>query len=52
MALIIGLTFAASALLALFASRGRHLAWLVFAVIAGICLYAALQGGVSGSGQG
>ena len=34
-------TFAASAILTLVASRGRHLAWVVFAAIAALCAAAA-----------
>lgn len=34
-------TFALTSLVALVASRGRHLSWIVFAAIAGLCLYAA-----------
>ncbi|MEM7278349.1 MAG: hypothetical protein AAF385_09500 [Pseudomonadota bacterium] len=38
---IIGLTFGASALVALLASRGKHYSWLVFGVIAVLCFLAA-----------
>ena len=37
---VVGATFGVSALIALIASRGRHLAWLVFGAIAAICLLA------------
>lgn len=37
----VALTFGASAALTLVASRGRHLAWIVFAAIAALSWYAA-----------
>lgn len=40
-ALVIGVTFVGSALFALAASRGRHLAWPVFAFIGAVALYLA-----------
>lgn len=39
-ALAIGITFSASGVVTLVASRGRHLAWPVFLAIGGIALYA------------
>jgi len=40
-ALVLGVTFLATAAIILAASRGRHLAWLVFVAIGAIALYAA-----------
>jgi hypothetical protein len=40
-ALIIGITFLLTGLIALVISRARHLAWIVFIIIGGISLYAA-----------
>lgn len=37
----IGLTFSVTALVAVVASRGRHLSWIVFGAIAAICFGAA-----------
>lgn len=37
----IGGVFGASAIVALVASRGRHLSWLVFSAIAGACFFSA-----------
>jgi hypothetical protein len=34
----VGATFAVTALVVLFSSRGRHLAWVVFGLIAGLAL--------------
>jgi hypothetical protein len=36
----IGLVFAVSTLFPLWATRGKHLAWIVFATIAGLCFLA------------
>lgn len=38
---IIGVTFLVSGLLPLFATRGRHLAWVVFFAIGGLALWCA-----------
>lgn len=38
--LVIGATFATTGLVALITSRGKHLSWIVFSAIAGICLMA------------
>lgn len=43
-ALAIGLTFLASGLAALAGSRGRHLAWIVFLLIGGLVVVAAIRG--------
>jgi len=40
-ALVLGVTFLVTAAITFGASRGRHLAWLVFLVIGAIALYAA-----------
>jgi len=37
----IGVTFAVTGLIALVASRAKHLSWIVFGAIAIICLYFA-----------
>lgn len=37
----IAATFAITALVALIASRGKHLSWIVFGAIAALCLFAA-----------
>ncbi len=37
----IAATFAVTALVALVASRGKHLSWIVFGAIATLCFYAA-----------
>lgn len=37
----IAATFAITALVALIASRGKHLSWIVFGAIATLCFYAA-----------
>ncbi len=42
-ALGVGLTFLASGVAALIGSRGRHLAWIVFLLIGGLALAAALH---------
>ena len=41
-ALVIGVTFCATAFITLAVSRFRHLAWLVFLFIGGVALYAAI----------
>lgn len=41
MLMAIAATFAVTALVALLASRGKHLSWIVFAVIAALCFYSA-----------
>ena len=38
--LVIAATFAITALVALIASRGKHLSWVVFSAIAGLCFMA------------
>ena len=38
---LIGATFGTTALLALLASRGKHLSWIVFGAIAALCVVAA-----------
>lgn len=43
LAWVVALTAAGSGLLALVCSRGRHLSWLVFFVVAGVALWAALD---------
>lgn len=40
--LVIAVTFLTIGIVALVASRGRHLAWIVFLLIGGICLYAGV----------
>ncbi len=40
-ALVVGTTFGVTAVITLAASRGRHLAWVVFLFIGGAALYAA-----------
>lgn len=40
--IIIGTTFGITGLIALLASRGRHLSWIVFAAISALCLIDAL----------
>ena len=40
--LAIAVTFLTIGIVALVASRGRHLAWIVFLLIGGICLYAGV----------
>ena len=40
--LVIVVTFLTIGIVALVASRGRHLAWIVFLLIGGICLYAGV----------
>ena len=40
-ALIIGITFLLTGLIALIVSRAKHLAWIIFVIIGGISLYAA-----------
>lgn len=37
---VVGTTFATTALVALVASRGKHLSWIVFSAIAALCLMA------------
>lgn len=39
----IGSTFAITGLIALVASRGRHLSWIVFGAISALCFLAALS---------
>lgn len=39
--IIIGVTFAASAITSLLASRGRHYSWIVFGAISTICFVSA-----------
>ena len=41
LSLVLALTFLATGVITLVASRGQHLAWLVFLLIGGLCLYAA-----------
>ena len=41
MLMAIAATFAVTALVALVASRGKHLSWIVFGAIAALCLYSA-----------
>lgn len=43
---VIGLTFLAHFLIALFGTRGRHLSWIVFLVVAAGALYATRIDGV------
>ena len=38
-AIVLSATFLATGLIALLASRGKHLSWIVFLTIGGICLY-------------
>ncbi|MGI9238234.1 MAG: hypothetical protein ACR2QZ_12605 [Woeseiaceae bacterium] len=40
--IVIGATFGVTGLIALIASRGRHLSWIVFGVISALCLIDAL----------
>ena len=37
---VVGLTFTTTGLVALIASRGKHLSWIVFSAIAGLCFMA------------
>ena len=41
LSLVLAVTFLATGAITLVISRGRHLAWLVFLFIGGVCLYAA-----------
>ena len=41
--LIIGATFAITAVIALIASRGRHLSWVIFGAISIICSISGIQ---------
>ena len=41
-AIVLSATFLATGLIALLASRGKHLSWIVFLMIGGICLYGVL----------
>lgn len=38
--IVVGTTFATTGLIALIASRGKHLSWIVFGAIAGLCFMA------------
>ncbi len=40
---VLAATFLTTGGIALIASRGRHLSWLVFLFIGGVCLYAAIS---------
>lgn len=41
---VIGATFAMTAVIALTASRGKHLSWIVFGAISALCFLTALAG--------
>ncbi len=41
LSLVLAVTFLVTGAITLLFSRGRHLAWLVFLFIGGVCLYAA-----------
>lgn len=40
--MVVGITFGVTGLVALIASRGRHLSWIVFGAISALCLTDAL----------
>lgn len=42
LSMVVAITFLITGLIALVASRGRHLSWVVFLFIGGVCLYAAI----------
>ncbi len=43
LSLVLAVTFLTTGTIALIASRGRHLSWLVFLFIGSVCLYAAIN---------
>ena len=45
--MVVAATFLLTGIVALVASRGRHLSWLVFMFIGGVALYAAVTGNIN-----